>query len=414
MASAAGPKSNKKKRLFIKQKRKLFRANEPLLSVFMWGVNHSINELGHVNIPVMLMPDDFKAFSKVKVANHLFNKENMPSHFKVKEYCPLVFRNLRERFGVDDIDYMNSLTRAQPEDQPSSARTGARFLKSHDDLYVIKTLVSEEVEQMHHILKMYHQFIVERHAKTLLPQYLGMYRVTVNDTETYLVVMRNIFSPRLTIHKKYDLKGSTVDRQASDKEKAKELPTFKDNDFVSDGIRIDIGEEAKENLMETLKADTEFLCSLNIMDYSLLVGIHDVERGEQERINQREEELEDGVEEMEGSDDSAGKPGYRKHIPSEDLAPTPPDSPTMHCMPFLPFEDIDPNIEHYAMKSSASSPHKEIYFMGMVDVLTHYGVKKRTAQAAKNLRYGAEAEISTVKPEQYARRFLEFIQKSMQ
>ena len=30
----------------------------------------------------------------------------MPSHFKFKEYCPMVFRNLRERFNVDDIDYM--------------------------------------------------------------------------------------------------------------------------------------------------------------------------------------------------------------------------------------------------------------------------------------------------------------------
>jgi len=40
-----------------------------------------------------------------------FDRENMPSHFKVKEYCPLVFRNLRERFGIDDIDYRQSLTR---------------------------------------------------------------------------------------------------------------------------------------------------------------------------------------------------------------------------------------------------------------------------------------------------------------
>ena len=30
----------------------------------------------------------------------------MPSHFKFKEYCPIVFRNLRERFGIDDTDYM--------------------------------------------------------------------------------------------------------------------------------------------------------------------------------------------------------------------------------------------------------------------------------------------------------------------
>ena len=30
----------------------------------------------------------------------------MPSHFKFKEYCPLVFRDLRERFGVSDEDFM--------------------------------------------------------------------------------------------------------------------------------------------------------------------------------------------------------------------------------------------------------------------------------------------------------------------
>ena len=60
----------------------------------------------------MLMPDDFRAFSKVKIDNHAFNKENLPSHFKIKEYCPLVFRNLRERFGLDDLEYLNSLTKA--------------------------------------------------------------------------------------------------------------------------------------------------------------------------------------------------------------------------------------------------------------------------------------------------------------
>ena len=35
-------------------------------------------------------------------------RENMPSHFKFKEYCPMVFRNLRERFGIDDQDFQVS------------------------------------------------------------------------------------------------------------------------------------------------------------------------------------------------------------------------------------------------------------------------------------------------------------------
>ncbi|VDN21543.1 unnamed protein product, partial [Cylicostephanus goldi] len=61
---------------------KLFRAKEPLLSVFMWGVNHSIGQLDHVPPPGLLMPDDFKAYTKVKIDNHYFNKDIMPSHYK--------------------------------------------------------------------------------------------------------------------------------------------------------------------------------------------------------------------------------------------------------------------------------------------------------------------------------------------
>ena len=51
--------------------------------------------------------------------------------------------------------------------------------------------------------------------------------------------------------------GSTVARQASDKEKQKELPTYKDNDFINDGVMIHIGKEAKERLEMTLKADVD-------------------------------------------------------------------------------------------------------------------------------------------------------------
>jgi 1-phosphatidylinositol-5-phosphate 4-kinase len=34
-----------------------------------------------------------------------------------------------------------------------------------------------------------------------------MYRLTVDNQETYMVVTRNVFSGFLKIHKKYDLKG---------------------------------------------------------------------------------------------------------------------------------------------------------------------------------------------------------------
>ncbi|RUS87940.1 hypothetical protein EGW08_004295 [Elysia chlorotica] len=274
--------STKRKQIKVKAvapKLKLFRANEPLLSVFMWGVNHTVNELSHVNMRLMLMPDDFKSYSKIRVDNHMYNKDNMPSRFKVKEYCPIVFKNLRERFGIDDLDYL----------------------------------------------------------------------------------------------------GSTVDRSASEKERMKDLPTFKDNDFLNDGAKIFIGADQKRSFLEMLQKDVDFLSNLHLMDYSMIVGIHD-----------QDQESESGIKDGFGS---------------------PPDSP-QPTTPMPQFMgELDPDLERYGLHSSEESGKNEIYFMALIDILTKYGMKKRTAQAAKTVKHGAGAEISTVHPEQYAKRFMEFIDK---
>lgn len=374
----------------------------------MWGVNYTVRELSHISIPVMLMPEDFRAYSKVKIDNHAFNKENLPSHFKVKEYCPLVFRNLRERFGIQDSSFLKSLTRVTPSSMDSVGRSNAKFFLSQDQLYVIKTITSEEVEQMHSLLKQYHPFVVERHGKTLLPQYLSMYRFTVDNVEQYLVVMRNIFSNHLRIHKKYDLKGSTVDRGASQKEREKDNPTFKDNDFISDGVKIHIGDEAKSLLMETLTADVEFLSRLHIMDYSLLLGVHDCDLGAEER------ERQDHIVEGEGFDLEDGDPEEYDSGGSGGTAMTPPDSPLAPGRGTQYSNGrIDPEKDIYAIPSKSSA--REIYFLALVDVLTHYGVKKQAAKAAKTVKYGSSVDgISTVEPEQYAKRFLNFISEALE
>ena len=409
----------KTKRFKVKHpKRKLFRCNDPLLSVFMWGVNHTVRELQHINVPVMLMPDDFRSFSKITIKNHAYNKENLPSNFKVKEYCPLVFRNLRERFGIDDNDFLKSLTVAPRSINP--LRGEANYYLSADRLYVIKTLSTEEVEEMHHFLKQYHPYIVDRHAKTLLPQYLALYRLTVDNVESYMVVIRNVFSNHLKVHRKYDLKGSRVDRDASDKEKEKSCPTLKDNDFLADGIKISIGEEGKDALMETLSADVEFLSKLNIIGYSLLVGIHDMDRALEDALDQQADE-EDEDEEY----DSAGSGG---------MALTPPESPNSRrkvspSMLSSPAASrIDPNLDIYAIPSRAASGAggpvlghpgaagpKHIYFLSIMDVLTHYGIKKAAAKAAKTMKYGSDVEgISTAEPDQYSKRFLSFINEAIE
>jgi len=310
------------------------------------------------------------------------------------------------------------LTKSQAVAIDSPGKSGAKFYLSYDRRFIIKTLQTEEVEQMHVLLKHYHPYVVERHGKTLLPQYIGMYRLTVEGQETYLVVTRNIFSSYLPVHVKYDLKGSTVDRDASEKEKEKELPTLKDNDLIKDGTKIHITEDAKANFMDMLNADVTFLAKMNVMDYSLCLGIHDCERAEKEEKERLEngggESEERGTTEDEAEEDSPASPELQM--------PTPPDSPGRirpcdNDADFDPEEEggaLNPKRDIYAIQSSDDAPKKEVYFMALVDVLTNYGVKKRTAQAAKTLKHGAGAEISTIHPEQYAKRFLEFISKALE
>lgn len=43
MAASLASKTKTKKKHFVAQKVKLFRASDPLLSVLMWGVNHSVS-----------------------------------------------------------------------------------------------------------------------------------------------------------------------------------------------------------------------------------------------------------------------------------------------------------------------------------------------------------------------------------
>jgi 1-phosphatidylinositol-5-phosphate 4-kinase len=169
-----------------------------------------------------------------------------------------VFKNVRERFNINDDSYLKSLTNGELELLDcNSGKSNARFYISEDKRYIVKTITSEDVEGLHNMLIEYHKHIVETKGNTLLPHLLSMYRLTVEDKENYLLVMRNVFSNKYKIQVKYDIKGSSVDRAASIKEKEKDAPTLKDNDLLNDGRMINIGPEAKRAFINKLTRDVD-------------------------------------------------------------------------------------------------------------------------------------------------------------
>tara|TARA_B100000795_G_scaffold236916_1_gene197302 strand:- start:291 stop:572 length:282 start_codon:yes stop_codon:yes gene_type:complete len=68
--------------------------------------------------------------------------KDMHSYFKFKNYAPLVFRNLRNFWGVEKYEYMNSICNPDTNfiEFMSNSKSGMYFFMSHDKKYMIKTL----------------------------------------------------------------------------------------------------------------------------------------------------------------------------------------------------------------------------------------------------------------------------------
>ena len=212
--------------------------------------------------------------------------------FKFKDYAPWIFRDLRdEHFHLDPADYLLSLTAKYIlSELGSPGKSGSFFYFSRDYRFIIKTISHSEHKFLRSILKDYHTH-VKTNPHTLLSRFYGLHRVKLpRGRKIHFVIMNNLFPPHRDIHETYDLKGSAYGREY-DEEKAKKNPkaVLKDINWVNRGRTLELGPEKRALLSEQLRRDMEFLKKMRVMDYSLLVGIHNMERGN--RDNLRENQL---------------------------------------------------------------------------------------------------------------------------
>jgi 1-phosphatidylinositol-4-phosphate 5-kinase len=90
--------------------------------------------------------------------------------------------------------------------------------------------------------------------------------------------MNNLLPSSLIFQHKFDLKGSTLKRFASKAERSKSNPTLKDLDFneeYKNGIILD--SSTYDIIMDIIKRDCMVLESFKIMDYSLLMGVRNID-----------------------------------------------------------------------------------------------------------------------------------------
>merc|ERR1712117_948313 len=110
------------------------------------------------------------------------------------DYCPEIFAQLREWFGIQEVAYMESVAGIKNLKEFSSNSIGADlFLYSQDKQYFIKNMNQSECLLLRKLLPEYHNY-VSRQPHTLLSKFLGMHRVKLDGGDyVYFLIMKSIF-----------------------------------------------------------------------------------------------------------------------------------------------------------------------------------------------------------------------------
>ncbi|KAL1650088.1 Phosphatidylinositol-4-phosphate 5-kinase [Didymella pomorum] len=369
---------------------------------------------------------DFDA--KHKFSFDITGNELTPSakyDFKFKDYAPWVFRHLRGIFKLDPADYLVSLTSKYIlSELGSPGKSGSFFYFSRDYKYIIKTIHHAEHKFLRKILKDYYNHVQEN-PNTLLSQFYGLHRVKIPyGRKIHFVVMNNLFPPHRDIHRTFDLKGSTIGRDFREEDLEKNpRATLKDLNWLRRDLHLELGPTKKNAFIEQMRKDVKLMQKLHIMDYSMLIGIHDLEKGNEENLREKtlkvfqpggeaaEEPQPNQLMRTPSKLETARKARElrqsvktQKPVPMEQTSARMPDE----------LEDSKKNFFFYSDDGGFQATHEddrpgeEIYYLGIIDCLTHYSLIKRMEHFFKGLA-NTESQISAIPPERYGDRFIKFI-----
>ncbi|XP_037105578.1 phosphatidylinositol 4-phosphate 5-kinase type-1 gamma isoform X1 [Syngnathus acus] len=321
-----------------------------------------------------------------------------PAHhfpdFRFKTYAPVAFRYFRELFGIRPDDYLYSLCNEPLIELSNPGASGSVFYLTKDDEFIIKTVMHKEAEFLQKLLPGYYMNL-NQNPRTLLPKFFGLYCVQSGGKNIRVVVMNNVLPRVVRMHLKYDLKGSTYKRRASKKEREKARPTFKDLDFMQDlqdGLMLD--QDTFNALVKTLQRDCLVLESFKIMDYSLLLGVHNMDQAERER-------------EMEGSQGDSDE--KRPMAQQKALYSTAMESIQggAACGGSIDTEDTMGGIPAVSGKGE-----RLLLYVGIIDILQSYRLIKKLEHTWKALVHDGDT-VSVHRPGFYADRFFKFMSSTV-
>nr|XP_016464783.1 PREDICTED: putative 1-phosphatidylinositol-3-phosphate 5-kinase FAB1C isoform X1 [Nicotiana tabacum] len=206
--------------------------------------------------------------------------------FSVTCYFAKQFDALRRKCCPDELDFVRSLSRCKRW-SAQGGKSNVYFAKSLDERFIIKQVQKTELDSFEEFAPEYFKYItdsISSQSPTCLAKVLGIFQVSVKhlkggrETKMDLIVMENLFFER-KISRVYDLKGSLRSRYNADTTGANKVLLDMNLLETLHTKPIFLGSKAKRSLERAVWNDTSFLASVDVMDYSLLVGV-DEERKE--------------------------------------------------------------------------------------------------------------------------------------
>ncbi|KAF0686995.1 Aste57867_21215 [Aphanomyces stellatus] len=378
-----------------------------------WDPKHRSTSVSSVDL-------DFRRFH----APRLRHMEEM--HFEDAQ--PRIFATMRSLSGIDDNEYLRSF-RATANERLSEGRSGAFVFNTINRKYLVKSMTRPERDFLISIMPAYLQYL-KWNPSTLLPRFYGVHAMKMYGKMFYFVVMANIFPTREIIHRRYDIKGSWIDRNApvcvlgekyrcancnkrfvfgGQEECASVVGehypdiTLRDNDLKK---RIKLPRDASHGLLKQIARDSDFLCGLGIMDYSLLIGMHYSQfkitgkRIPKKDVDGKIDVLSPTMSRSRISHQGSPKLLYRHNLESSYSKR---QESSSHGDEEVEAPD-GANVKHRYHAHFVSGP--SAYYIGIIDILQRWTLGKQMERLYKvHVLQKNPRGISAVNPKQYAKRF---------
>ncbi|XP_066905031.1 phosphatidylinositol 4-phosphate 5-kinase type-1 alpha isoform X11 [Halyomorpha halys] len=368
------------------------------------GIQHAVGGLASKPERDLLMQD----FMTVETTTFAADGSSLtPAHhyseFTFKTYAPIAFRYFRDLFGIQPDDFLISFCSSSLRELSNPGASGSIFYLTADDEFIIKTVQHKEGEFLQKLLPGYYMNL-NQNPRTLLPKFFGLYCYQCNHKNIRIVAMNNLLPSIIPMHQKYDLKGSTYKRKASKSERNKKSPTYKDLDFMDhhpEGIFLEA--DTYTALVKTIQRDCRVLESFKIMDYSLLVGVHNLDQEAKERsINNEISEPEAGLSDR-GLQRARSINRHKLVAHSTAM-----ESIQAESQPIDHQGDVPPG----GIPARNAKGERLLLYLGIIDILQSYRLKKKLEHTWKSILHDGDS-VSVHRPGFYAQRFQDFMAKTV-